>query len=114
MVRRNSSARSLMVRFATNTARSTHNGLYHKLDHLDHTTCRYEMLCTICIIQIQPMKGVLLIYPADYVASTAQQDPAHYRSGIYAVPALKDLDHWVAFVNTSVMCATLRTHSGPV
>ena len=41
------------------------------LDHLD-LNCHYEMLCRICVVQIQPRK--YRVYDADYTASARQHE----------------------------------------
>ena len=50
-----------------------HGQIYHlQIDHLQILTCRYEMLCTICAVHIQPRKRVL--GQADYTAPTRQPE----------------------------------------
>ena len=46
----------------------------HDLDHLD-LNCRYEMLCRICVVQIQPRKHAL--DRAGYTAPTRQHELDH-------------------------------------
>ena len=48
----------------------THVGqIDHDLDNLDET-CRYDVLCRICTVRIQPRTHVLLIDHADITAPT--------------------------------------------
>ena len=69
------------------------NGFTHwadsDLDHPEILTCRYEMLCRICLVQIQSRKHAL--DHADYTAPTRQHELDRHKSGIY-VPCLADRD----------------------
>ena len=52
--------------------------------------CRYQMLCRICIVRVQPRKHVH--YHADYSAPTRYHEVDHDMSGIH-LKHLNDLQY---------------------
>ena len=67
-------------------------------------SCRYEMLCGICPVQIQPRKRALeYANYSGFHPDTSYRSYRSYRSGIY-ISALKDLDREMGIKDLYVRC----------
>ena len=77
-----------------------------KIIYCRSLTCRWEMLCRICIDHIQFRKRVL--GHADYTAPTGNMSYNRSHKYVIYLPCLEDLDHQVGIRDLFDVCTVVR------